>query len=510
MAKRKSASGNPSAGSGSPEDIPDLAPPGRSVPQNIDAERGLLGAILVDPGRVMDLCVSRGILPEAFSDPAHRSIYTAVESLSSKGQPIDPVTVANVLTIMGELEKVGGIAALTALIQATPSGAHAGFYADLVMEQYTRRAILGTVRRIEEEVYDPTLAVDYVLGNAEQNILRLGENRNPSGATMADWKTAVGETVATLDRQLSKPGAISGLPTGFRQLDDKLRGMHPGEMIVLAARPSMGKTSLAMNVAECVARGRDIFSRPFKEADGQLRKHGVLVFSLEMTQIQLTTRMLCGLAGVSAYEIERGLVRRDMALAKLTSAAAELSDLPILCDDQSGLDVMELRARARHVAKKTKIELIVIDYLQLLNHREFAKQGQQIMVSKISGEIKAMAKELNVPVLILSQLSRAPEQRPGTDAKPKCSDLRDSGAIEQDADVILLLRRPSRMSPRTEGADDPRLAIVDVAKNRNGPTGEVELNFDGHLTRFSDRLTPSPDAVTGDMEPVSAPPIPQE
>ncbi len=488
----------------------ELSMRGNIVPQDLDAERGVLGSILVDPGRVMDLCLSMGLTPEAFVDPVHRSIYTAIENLSSKGQPVDAVTIGSVLRAMGEFEKIGGIETLTNLVHATPSGAHANYYAEQVMEQYTRRSILGATRKIEEEVYDPSLSVDYVLGQAEQNILKLGEERGKSGGTLANWKETVGETLSALDRQMTMSGALSGLPTGFKLLDDKLRGLHKGEMIVLAARPSMGKTSLAMNIAECVARGRDIFSRPFKEDDGQLHKHGVLVFSLEMTQMQLTTRMLCGLAGVSAYEIERGLVKREMAMRQLQAAAEELENLPIRCDDQSGLDVLELRARARHIAKKMKVELVVIDYLQLLNHREFAKQGQQIMVSKISGEIKAMAKELDVPVIILSQLSRAPEQRQGADSKPKCSDLRDSGAIEQDADVIMLLRRPSRMLTGAALEQvDKRLAIVDVAKNRNGPTGEVELNFDGHLTRFSDRFA-QPSGPTGDEVAVDDPPLPQE
>ncbi len=483
----------------------------RIVPQNLDAERGVLGSILVDPGRVMDICLSMGLTPEAFVDPAYRSIYTVIEGLVSKGQPVDEISIATVLRAMGEFDRVGGIGVLTDLIRATPAGAHATYYAEQVMEQYVRRSILGATRNIEEEVYNPSLNVDYVLGNAEQSILRLGEERSKAGGSLASWKDSVAETMTALERQMSTHGALSGLPTGFKLLDDKLRGLHKGEMIVLAARPSMGKTSLAMNIAECVARGRDIFSRPFKEDDGQVHKHGVLVFSLEMTQVQLTTRMLCGLAGVSAFEIERGLVKRDMAWRQLQAAAEELESLPVRCDDQSGLDVLELRARARHIAKKMKVELVVIDYLQLLGHREYAKQGQQVMVSKISGEIKAMAKELNCPVLILSQLSRNPEQRQGADAKPKCSDLRDSGAIEQDADVIMLLRRPSRMGARATAGEpvDERLAIVDVAKNRNGPVGEVELNFDGSLTRFSDRFSHMA-GPSGDEVAFNEPPKPQE
>ena len=477
------------------------APLRRELPQDIEAEQGLLGSILLDPARVLDICTAKGVVAEAFVEPSHRSIYAAITRLASKGQPVDGITVSNFLKGTGDLEAVGGVRALTELMDRTPTSAHAGYYAELVMEQYLRRCILGAVREVEANVYDSSQSADYVLGMAEQTILGIGEGRTKAG-TSVDWRTSVGETLSMLTRQLEHPGELSGIPTGFKALDNQLRGLHRGEMIVLAARPSMGKTSLAMNIAECVARGRDIMGRPFPSSDGRVKKRTVLVFSLEMPQMQLTTRMLCGIAGVSAREVEKGqFVKKEVVLPLLRSAAKELQETPILCDDQGGLDVMELRARARHAHKRNPVELIVIDYLQLLSYREFAQQGQQVMVAKISGEIKAMAKELNVPVLVLSQLSRNPEQR-GGDEKPKNSDLRDSGAIEQDADVILLLRRPCFMGSRVPEHDDRLLAIVDVSKNRNGATGEVRLNFDGATTRFKDRIETNPDMMSGDMEPV--------
>ena len=477
------------------------APLRRELPQDIEAEQGLLGSILLDPVRVLDICSTKGLVAEAFVDPTHRSIYAAITRLASKGQPVDGITVSNFLKGTGDLDAVGGLRALTELMEQTPTSAHASYYAELVMEQYLRRCILGAVREVEANVYDASQSADYVLGMAEQTILGIGEGRTKSGSSV-DWRTSVDETLSMLTRQLEHPGELSGIPTGFKALDNQLRGLHRGEMIVLAARPSMGKTSLAMNIAECVARGRDIMGRPFPSEDGRVKKRTVLVFSLEMPQMQLTTRMLCGIAGVSAREVEKGqFVKKDVVLPLLKSAAKELQETPILCDDQGGLDVMELRARARHAHKRNPVELIVIDYLQLLSYREFAQQGQQVMVAKISGEIKAMAKELNVPVIVLSQLSRNPEQR-GGDEKPKNSDLRDSGAIEQDADVILLLRRPSFMSSRVPEHDDRLLAIVDVSKNRNGATGEVRLNFDGATTRFKDRIETNPDMMSGDMEPV--------
>lgn len=485
------------------------APLLRTLPQDIEAECGLLGSILIDPVRVWDLCITRGVVAEAFVDPANRVIFGAMERLAGKMQPIDGITLDNYLRAINESERVGGLQTLKMLMERTPSSAHAGYYADLVMEQYLRRTVLGAVRRIEENVYNATQSANYIIGFAEQTILNINAKYGQKG-TVADWKAAVTETIDTLRRQLDKPGDLSGIPTGFKALDNQLRGLHKGEMVVLAARPSMGKTSLAMNIAECVARGCDINGIPIRTGGKPHPKRGVLVFSCEMPQVQLTTRMLCGMAEISAREIERGgqFIKKSVVLPKLEAAARELSEMPIYCDDQGGLDVMELRARARHLAKHTSIELIVIDYLQLLNHREFAQQGQQVMVSKISGEIKAMAKELNVPVLVLSQLSRANEQR-GGDEKPKNSDLRDSGAIEQDADVILLLRRPSFMSSRVPEHDDRLLAIVDVSKNRNGATGEVRLNFDGSITRFKDRVETNPEMMShSDYVPDNPPPTP--
>jgi len=292
------------------------------------------------------------------------------------------------------------------------------------------------------------------------------------------------------------PGSVSGLPTGLRNLDRKLRGLRNGEMIVLAARPSMGKTSLAMNIAECVALGRDMQDRAF-EGDAA-KGRPVAIFSLEMAQEALALRMLCGMAGVPAFQIDSGIGNSQKITQELTRAASKLSKASIYVDDTGGLDVMELRARARRMKKKYNLELVIVDYLQLINYREMARQGRQLETAAISANLKAMAKELKVPVLVLSQLSRAPEQRGDKSAKPKLSDLRDSGAIEQDADVVLLLRRPSR-NPGDPEADDRTLAIVDVAKHRNGPTGEVRLNFEDSLTRFGDRADEHRD--DGSLEP---------
>jgi len=269
---------------------------------------------------------------------------------------------------------------------------------------------------------------------------------------------------------------LTGISTGFANLDRTLQGLRKGEMVVVAARPSMGKTSLAMNIAEKVSLG---------ESDPDRQGRGVGIFSLEMARDALVMRMLCSHARVSAFHLAGGYVSATKTHAALTTAASVLSNAPLFLDDTGGLDILELRARARRMKQKDRIELIVVDYLQLLHSKEYARQGRQIETAAISGDLKAMAKELRLPVLVLSQLSRAPEQRDKL-AIPKLSDLRDSGAIEQDADVVCMLRRPCKY-PDDEENQDKLLAVVDVVKQRNGPTGLVKLNFHEEFLRFEDR-----------------------
>ena len=278
---------------------------------------------------------------------------------------------------------------------------------------------------------------------------------------------------------MSHTDGLNGLSTGLTDLDNRMQGLRQAEMIVLAARPSMGKTSLAMNICENVAAGRTT-------SGTHTAPNPVLIFSCEMSTEALQTRMLCSCAEVPAVSIMKGTGDKQVMTKRLMRAVDELHKLPIYVDDTGGLDVMEMRARARRMHKRYGIKLIMIDYLQLLNSKAYSNQGRQLETSHISSQIKAMAKELNVPVIVLSQLSRSPEQRDKS-GKPKLSDLRDSGAIEQDADVVMMLRRPCKYEG-AEHSDDKTLAIVDVAKNRNGPTGEVELNFEDSFTRFSNRV----------------------
>ncbi len=458
------------------------APSGRIPPHSAEAEKGVLGSILLDSARVMDLCVAEGIVGDSFYFESHRRLYDEFNAMQRAGMAIDLLTTVERLRSVARLEALGGTAFLESLIDATPTAAHAEYYIDIVRQKYLLRAVIACARETERTCYESNQSADLILGQTEQAFLDITERQH---GQLTSWPTVINSTMQHVERlfQLG-PGGVAGVPTGLRNLDKKLRGLRAGEIIVLAARPSMGKTSLAMNFAECVALGRDMTGQRFK--GDHARPHPVAIFSLEMSADALALRMLCGMAGVPAFQIDSGIGNSQKITQQLTRAASELCKSPIYVDDTGGLDVMEMRARARRLKKKHQIELIIVDYLQLMNCREAARQGRQLETSAVSANLKAMAKELKIPVVVLSQLSRAPEQRGDKSAKPKLSDLRDSGAIEQDADVVLLLRRPCRNQGDPE-CEDKTLAIVDVAKHRNGPTGEVRLNFNDSLTRFGDR-----------------------
>ncbi|OGV67854.1 MAG: replicative DNA helicase [Lentisphaerae bacterium RIFOXYC12_FULL_60_16] len=463
----------------------------RVPPHSEDAERGVLGSILLDASRVMDLCIEGQLTAESFYLTPHRVLYEVVYEMSRRGDTIDALTVTERLRNLDRLDRVGGAAAVDQLIDSTPTSAHAEYYIDIVRQKHLLRSILSCVRDVEAECFRSPESADHILGQAEQSLLSIAESRH---GLVGSWDQAIKDTMAHVEHVLNGGKVLSGIPTGFRNLDDIILGMRPGEMIVLAARPSMGKTSLAMNIVENVVLGK-----------GDRTPRPVGVFSLEMSRESLALRMLCCHAGVSAFRLAKGFVSRANH-GKLVQAVSVLSKAQICLDDTGGLDIMDLRARARRMMKKHQIQLIVVDYLQMLHAREAAAQGRQLETASISGNLKSLAKELKVPVLVLSQLSRAPEQRTGGQpGRPKLSDLRDSGAIEQDADVVCLMRRP-RMYPEDDEHEDLTLAIVDVAKHRNGPTGEVRLNFDDEFTRFTDRAhgvdaaaAPPPEVVEEQM-----------
>ena len=436
----------------------------RLPPYSEEAERGVLGSALIESTRVIELCSMKALSADSFYVPAHRVLFEQLMGMYQKAQAIDLLTVGEDLKKIGRLDQTGGYAFLEGLIDSTPTSAHAEYYIDIVQQKHLLRRIINQAAEAIDHCYTDDDA-ESLLSRTEEAFFELSDKKTTSSEA---WKNVVYNTTGQI---INGNIQDNGVPTGFVDLDKLLRGLHNTDMIVLAARPSMGKTSLAMNIVENAALGR-----------GGGKKYSVGVFSLEMSQEQLVRRMLYCKAGVPAWKDYFSEIDRN----RITSASDQLGKASIVVDDSAGLDVMDLRARARRMKRIHHVDLIVIDYLQLLADKRRSREGRQQETASISNSIKAMAKELKIPVLILSQLSRAPEQ--GTrDGKPRLSDLRDSGAIEQDADVVLLLQRPFYYSKDKEAdaaAGDDTLAIVDVAKHRNGPIGEVKLNFFRDITRF--------------------------
>ncbi|MBO6167656.1 MAG: replicative DNA helicase [Kiritimatiellae bacterium] len=463
----------------------------RTPPHSTEAEQAVLGCIIMDSSttagdRVMDLCLTNGITEESFFDPRNRAVYSAMLEMNRNAKPLDNVSLIAELKRTGMLEGIGGAGYVESLQERTPFSSHAEYYIGILRDKHLRRKMIERAAKTIENCYDEKDHDDpqAVLGEAEKSFLEISTNRSD---TMG-WSDAVELSFKRLDAMFNNDGhTLEGLSTGLTHLDEKLMGLKKGEMIVIAARPSVGKTSLAMNIAESVALGRDMNDVPVKTDGG--KRHPVMIFSLEMPVEALTKRMIAGRAHINTWRLNRNLCPRaekQMLTSNLFTAYGQLKDAPIYVDDTAGLDIMDLRARARRAKKAYGIELVVIDYLQLCKCNEKARQSRVIEVSEISQQIKAMAKELKIPVIVLSQLSRANEQRGDKQERPKLSDLRDSGAIEQDADVVFLLRRPSR-TPTDKDFDDKTLAIIDVAKNRNGEIGEVKVNFFAEYTRFGDR-----------------------
>jgi replicative DNA helicase len=388
--------------------------------------------------------------------------------MSRDGRPIDAVTVADKLKAKDMMEPAEASAFFSDLIDETPTPAHAEYYTKNVMENDLLRRTLDCAQQIEADCYEDDDA-KAVVTRAEQAVLDLSSDK--SG--IKPWAETVEENLARVDAIIEHGGSFAGIPSGYHNMDNILQGFKPGEMVILAARPSMGKTALALNIAERIGLGHTTDHTPRPAA----------VFSLEMSSDALAIRMLCSHSRVQSHALTKGLISQTHH-RRIQQAAQVLSKAPLIIDDTGGLEIETLRARARRMHKRKKIEIIFIDYLQLVRIHGFERRSRNEEVSAISASLKAMAKELNVPVVVLSQLSRAGEK--DGQRKPRMSDLRDSGAIEQDADVICLLRRPCKLAKDDENHDEA-LAIVDVAKHRNGPTGEIRLNFEDQYTRFEDR-----------------------
>ncbi len=440
----------------------------RVPPQSMEAEQGLIGSILLAPDEWIDRCVEQ-IDEKAFYFPAHQTLFALMVELRNAGKPVDFISLTQALRDRSSLELVGGPAAISQLQTCVPTAANAGHYLEIVREKSVLRQIISVCTECASMSYDPGQEANAVLDDVERRVFEIAENRHRSA--IPGMKDHVMKAIHSIEELYDRRGEITGLPTGFRELDKLTNGLHGSEMFVIAARPSMGKTALAMNIAEHVALHA---------------KKAVAIFSLEMSTASLVQRLLCSNARVSMSKIRDGfLSERDFP--NLTAAASRLHTAPMYIDDTSGLPILELRAKARRLKSLHDIQLIVIDYLQLLRSpTKRAQDNRQLEVSEISAGIKALAKELDIPIIVLAQLNRQPEARTG--GRPLLSHLRESGSIEQDADVVgLLVRSEYYADDEEEKAEKLGEAELIIAKQRNGPTGEVKLTFLKEFTRFEDR-----------------------
>jgi replicative DNA helicase len=440
----------------------------RTLPHSVEAEQGVLGSMLLSPREIIAECVER-ISGEHFYIPAHQTIYEILVELWNSGAGIDLITFTQTLRDRNLLDTVGGAAFVTSLYTFVPTAANVMYYLEIVREKFILRQIISACTEGVRRAYEEQDEVNGLLDDVEQKIFAVGEDRF-KGESIS-MKEHVVNAVASIEQLWERRGGITGLPTGFAELDRMTNGLHPAEMIVIAARPSMGKTALAMNIAEHVAISA---------------RKPVAVFSLEMSSQQLVQRLLCSRARVNLQKVREGfLAERDFP--SLTAAASKLADAQIYIDDTPGLSILELRAKARRMKAQKEIELIVIDYLQLLKSTtRRAQDNRQLEISEISSGIKALAKELSLPIIVLAQLNRKSEERAG--GKPRLSDLRESGSIEQDADLVGLLVRPEVYEDDEDArAEKSGEAELIIAKQRNGPVGEVPLTFLKEFTRFEDR-----------------------
>lgn len=431
-------------------------------PQNLEAEQSVLGAIIID-----NEALSKAIEilnPDDFYKDSHRRLFNSMIGLFEKNEPIDIITLTDILRRNNDLDPIGGIAYLSLLANSIPTSANIRYHSRIVREKALLRALISTSNNINAKVYEDNLDADEMVDYAEKMIFDIADKRTK--IAFSTMKDVIKDTFKMIEHLHDKKEAITGIPSGFNDLDEITSGFQPGDLIIVGGRPGMGKTAFALNIAQHV---------------GIAMKEPIAVFSLEMSKEQLAMRMLCSEGMVDASLVRKGFISRQ-DWPKLTSAAGRLSGASIFIDDSSAITVLEVRAKARRLKMEHRgLSLVVVDYLQLMRSRgSFERREQEI--SEISRSLKALAKELKVPVIALSQLNRAVEQR--GDRKPTLADLRESGAIEQDADVIIFLYRDevyNKNNPQNKGK-----AEIIVAKQRNGPTGTVNLTFLSDKTRFVD------------------------
>jgi len=432
---------------------------GKIPPQDIDAERSVLGALMIDPIASND--VFGKLQPAHFYRPAHAKIYEVIVSLAEENQPVDEITTASGLESKGELEGIGGRAYLTELTNRLPSAANIEYHAGIVLKHALMRSLISVANSISTAGYEGTTDVADLLDRAESKIFEITSNRDQK--SFSPMKDLVKSAITHIEKLFEQKQAITGCPSGFAKFDEMTAGLQPSDLIIVAGRPSMGKTALALNMAQNAALQH---------------KKVVAVFSLEMSKDSLVMRMLCSEGRISGHKLRKGALQQA-DWSRLADAAGRLADANMFIDDTGALNVLEMRAKCRRLkAERGELDLIVIDYLQLM-HGRGGNEGREKEISEISRGLKALARELNCPVIALSQLNRGVESR--TDKRPMLSDLRESGAIEQDADLIAFVYRDEYYHPETE---DKGVAEVIIGKQRNGSVGTVKLKFFNEFVRF--------------------------
>lgn len=431
----------------------------RIPPQNIEAEQAVLGAIFLEPASL--ITASEILIPEDFYRASHQKIYSVMLKLADKGEPVDLVTVTSELADANLLEEIGGVSYLSDLANAVPTAANIEYYGRIVEEKSILRRLIRTATTIAQDGYSREDEVDVLLNEAEKNIMEVSQRKN-AGA-FQNIKDVLVQTYDNIELLHTRKGDITGIATGFTELDRMTAGFQRNDLIIVAARPSVGKTAFALNIAQNVATKTD---------------ENVAIFSLEMGADQLVMRMLCAEGNINAQNLRTGnLTPEDWG--KLTMAMGSLSDSGIFIDDTPGIRVSEIRAKCRRLKQESGLGMILIDYLQLIQGSGRNKDNRQQEVSEISRTLKSLARELKVPVIALSQLSRGVEQR--QDKRPMMSDIRESGSIEQDADIVAFLYRDDYYDKESENKN---IIEIIIAKQRNGPVGTVSLAFVKEYNKF--------------------------
>ncbi len=430
-------------------------------PQNIEVEQSILSAMLIENNTLPE--VLEVVSEKDFYRESHRKIFAAMVDLFERNEPADLITVTNILKEQGRLESVGGASYLAELVDTVPMATNAAHYAKIVREKATLRQLIERAASITTRCFEDRGDVEEVLDFAERSIFDISENKvRPAFHSLAD---ILNDTYKAVEDAVGNKILVTGVPTGYHMLDEKTSGLQPSDLVVIAGRPSMGKTALALNIAQnaCTQTGIPVG-----------------IFSLEMSKEQLSLRMLSSEARIDSSRMRGGFLS-ESDLARINRAAGTLYDLPIYIDDSPSISALEIRAKARRMKMEKGLGLVIVDYLQLMRGRASAER-RDLEISEISRSLKALAKEINIPVVALSQLNRKVEER--SNKRPVLSDLRESGAIEQDADVIVFIYR-DEVYNKKEGETD-RTSEINVAKQRNGPTGTVKLTFLDYCTRFED------------------------